>query len=219
MSLSFATGREFRHLAVGVVGLGLLWATPAAQGSILQIQMGGVNLAYDGSTVATENPITLNPVDSLTNATFLLNEVEVGVVTTGVTLDMFVPDVFNIPVGTSTIVNSSPGGTLMLDLGSGDFLSLDLDEASVAYIPLTATVEFVFAGAAAEIVGQQLPFGLTIADPVSISFSTQVTSVTDDGTFITSFKSAGTGEIVGVPEPASLALMMLGSAALLRRKR
>jgi hypothetical protein len=195
----------------------LLGLAQAAHAQLLQIQMGGVDLRYSGNQIRDFDPGNANP-DPLTNATFLLDSTQVGVDTTDVTLDLLVPGVMNIPVGGGT-VNSATNGSLDLDLGSGQFLSLALDSASVTYIPATSTVNYVFIGAAAAITGQNLPFGLTLGDPVSASFSIQTTEpVGSSGGFVTVFTTAGTGEIQGVPEPASLVLLSLGALTLLRRR-
>ncbi|MCY2931393.1 MAG: PEP-CTERM sorting domain-containing protein [Planctomycetota bacterium] len=112
-------------------------------------------------------------------------------------------------------------GSLYLDLGSGEYLSLTLASAVVSYIPLTSTVQFVFAGAASAIAGQQLPYGLSLVDPVSVSFSTQVTpgSVSQSGGYVTAFTSAGTGEIQGIPEPTTMVVLATGGLATLVRRR
>ena len=80
----------------------------------------------------------------------------------------------------------------------------------------------MFAGSVALIDSQDLPFGLEIGAPVTVTLSTQTTSVTTGGGFITSFTASGTGEIRGVivPEPSTLILAAIGLLAhLLRRRR
>ena len=119
---------------------------------------------------------------------------------------------------------SAGGGNLTLDIGAGgDQVVLDLDPVTVSFIDLGAGVStFVFAASTAGINSQQLPGGLEFCDPVTVSFSTQVTSMTDDGTNITSFTSSGTGELTSVvPEPAALSMVLIGMMGLIgiRRKK
>ncbi|MBL7220211.1 MAG: PEP-CTERM sorting domain-containing protein [Phycisphaerae bacterium] len=65
-----------------------------------------------------------------------------------------------------------------------------------------------------------MPYGVTIAEPVSVSFSTQTTEpVSKSGNHITVFRSSGTGEITGLPEPATLSLLALGGLTVLRKRR
>jgi hypothetical protein len=157
--------------------------------------------------------------DTLTNATFLVDNALVGVDVTGVTLDLLLPDVSNIPVGGGQ-VTSAADGTIDLDLGGGEFLSLTLEEATIAYLPLVGTIQFVFAAADGSVDDQNLPYGISMVDPVSISFSTQILgTVSHDGTHLTAFRSSGTGEFTGVPEPATMTLLALGGLTALARRR
>lgn len=196
---------------VAMVGL-----PQAASADVIQIQLGGVDLFYTGGIVRDSG--TSNP-DPLTNATFLVNSAVAGVDDTDVTLDLSIPGVLNLPAAGGS-VNSAIGGDLDLALGGGEHLSLTLQSATVTNVPLTATLNIIFIASATTLDSQQLPFGITIAEPVSISFSTQTTEpISQSGGHVTVFRSAGTGEISGVPEPATMSLLVIGSLTVLRRRR
>lgn len=192
-------------------------AVSSASAEMIQIQLGGVGLSYDGSSIVDTGPADPDP---LTNATFLENDTPVGVVDENVTLNLNIPGVFNIPAGpTGGQVSSLDGGSLDLVVDDSTILSLTLDSVTVNYIPVISTVQFVFAGSSSTIDEQDLPFGLALVNPVSVSFSTQISQITDDGTSVSSFTSAGTGEIQGVPEPATLGILAFGGIMTLWQKR
>ena len=116
-----------KRLALLLIGLaGLVGLTPAASGGIIQIQMGGVNIRYDGTNIVDAG--ATDP-DSLTNATFLVDSVSLGADTTDVTLDLLVPSVSGIPA-TGGQVTSAADGNLDLDLGGGEYLSLTLPRSA-----------------------------------------------------------------------------------------
>lgn len=180
-------------------------------GTMLEIQLGGIDIGYDGTNVFDSDPGSTDP-DPLDTVTFTVGGSVVGsVLTADIALDVFIPDVLDIAATGDTVV-SSPGGIFDLTLPGGDFLALDLDEATVVYVDISGIVQFAFGGSIAGIAGQSLPFGLTIGEPVSVSFSTQINpgSLVTSGGMVDEFTAAGTGEIRGmVPEPSSLALLAM----------
>lgn len=202
----------FRRASLGLLamvasfGLG----SSAVDAATISIQFQGLNIAYSNATsdiVDVGNPEPLNLVE------FYVDDDVVGSFASGVTIDLDIPGLPAIPL-TGGVVNSAAGGSLYLDFGAGDFLDLELASATVAYVSATATVNFTFGGSVASINGQSLPFGLELGDPVSMSFSTQVTSGSLVGAAgnIGSFLASGSGEVSGalVPEPSSLGLLALG---------
>lgn len=200
---------------VTVVAMLATIVASSASAAVIQIQLGGVTLSYDGNSIVDTGPV--NP-DTLTNATFMVSDSWVGMDVTGVTLNLDIPNVSNIPLSGGP-VSSDANGFLDLDLGDGEFLNLTLDSVTVNYIPVLSTVQFIFAGSSSTIDDQNLPYGLSFDNPVSVSFSTQISQIDDDGTYVTEFTSAGTGEIQGVPEPATLGMLAFGGIAALWRKR
>lgn len=213
--------------AACLLGLSVLGAQ-AAQGAIM-IQLAGLDIGYNGSTIVDQSPNGANP-DPLTYANFIDDSTNttIGSVTSNLTLNLSIPGVLNIPVAGGSVF-SSTGGTFDLDFGGGDFLSLSLGSAGITYQKIVAgplQFKFVFAGAVASIVGQHLPFQAVIGDPISVSFSTQINpgSIHDNGSYLTAFTASGTGEVRSdqysyVPEPATIGLLALGGLALIRRRR
>lgn len=206
-------------------------ATSATQGlsaPLLEIQMSGVNIGYDGSSIFDQDPGSSDP-DPLSTVSFLLDGTSTGsVLTSDIFLDLSIPDVLNInPIGGTVL--SGTGGLFDLTMPGGDFVSLILGPASVTYVD-AGFVEFAFVGSVAQLVAQSLPYGLELDDPVSVSFSTQIIPGSlSTSTFVDSFTASGTGEIrsevpsVVVPEPSSLALvsvafMLLAACRRIRRR-
>ena len=200
---------------IGVLAV-LVGMTQVASAGMIQIQLGGVDLFYTGGVVRDSG--TSSP-DPLTNATFLVNGAVAGVDTTDVTLDLRIPGVLNLPANGGS-VTSALSGDLDLAFGGGDYLSLTLQSATVTNIPLTATLNIIFIASVSTLDGQQLPFDITIAEPISVSFSTHTTEpVSQSGNYITVFRSSGTGEISGTPEPATMSLLAIGGMTMLMKRR
>lgn len=212
--------------------MALAIATAPVQAAIqpLLIGLDGVNIRYDGTNLVDADGGGADP-DPLNSASFKDGPEFgnlIGTLSTDVTMDLLVPNVTGIKADGSNEVLSAAGGTLVLRQGVNIFLALELTEAIVDYdvisIPAFSTsVRLTFIGAAAEIDSQALPFGLVLGEPVSVTFSMPtVTSITQTGgpnSELTGFRAAGTGDIQGVPEPASLGLLGMGALAIARRRR
>lgn len=222
------TTRSCAYFAI-VLSMSLTLATLAPAATIT-IQFSGMNLLYDGSSIYDAGSMlggNLNPAeaDPLTAAVFYVDGSPVGELTQlngdSLALDAFIPDVTGIPVGPGVYNQVTPGNPGFFDLLFGspvatEYLQLDLADVLVTYVD-ALTVQFTFGASVASIAGANLPFGLLIGDPVDVSFSALIApgSVTNNGTFITGFTAAGTGEVSGpqVPEPSTGILAALGLVA------
>jgi hypothetical protein len=213
----------------------LLLVTPTYAAS-LEIQLGGVDIVFDGTDIddagspvfGTEDPADADPLDTVT---FKEDGTPVGTLlgpplgTDPISVDIHIPGVPPIPVAGGTVTTSGiPPGTFDLltkAVASAIGLALDLDEVDITYVPISSSMSFVFAGSVAAIDSQDLPFGLEIGSPVTVTLSTQTDSVTTFGGFVESFTASGTGEIRGilVPEPSTLVLAALALLAHGRRRR
>ena len=213
--------------ATAVVASALISAHSLA--ATISINFTGMNLVYDGSAIydagSTVGGIG-NPTDAdpLTSVNFIKDGNLVGTLSSDVSLDVYIPDVTGISSAPNTVFNvTTIGNPGFFDLLIGtsplasQFLLLDLSEVSVSYLDISGLMQFSFGAAVADSFAQNLPFGLEIGDPISVSFSAQVASGsrTTSGGFVTGFSAAGTGEISGpsVPEPATGLLLMLGALA------
>jgi hypothetical protein len=220
---SFAPISQVLALSVAL----LAFAMPSLAATI-NIQFTGMDLVYDGSAIYDAGSTSgglANPADAdpLGSVDFLVDGVEVGSLSNDVSLDVFIPDVTGIPVGANVVDNQiTPGNPGFFDLLIGtsplasEFLLLDLEEVSITYLDVANIVQFTFGAAVTDVFFENLPFNLDIEDPITVSFSAQIVAgtKTDNGTDITGFDAAGTGEITGpgtqIPEPSSCVLAALG---------
>lgn len=185
--------------------------------SVADLVFDGTNIVDAGSPAYGAGDIAdADPIDTMV---FQVDGSTVGIVTSppgDLGVDIYIPSISAIPAtgGTGT---SASGGTFDLLTSAtvpGYGLELTLGPADIIYAPVGGLVNFVFVGAVASVGAQALPFGLEIGDPITVTLSTQASSVTSSGGFLTGFTSWGTGEVVGVliPEPSTL---LLGGLAML----
>lgn len=216
--------------------LGCALVSTQAVAATMQIEITGVNLTYsdpDGGGAGAGSLLDAGaPADSLTAMLVSDDNGPVGAVTSppdSITLDLSVLDIPNIAVpgpNASTSVTAPAGGSLLLSLNSATTLALDLDTVEVVYSRISVgqfDIRVLFAGSVGSIASQDLPFGIEIADPVTVSFNLQGAS-TESGGFLTGFTGAGTGVLTApmavIPEPATVAVLGLaGIAGLLVRRR
>ena len=218
-------------LIMQVLGVSLalliLAATPVLAATI-EIQFTGMDLLYDGSAIYDAGSTSggfADPADAdpLTAVDFSVDGSSVGSLSSDVSLDVFIPDVTGISAAANTVdVQTTPGNPGFFDLLIGtsplasEFLLLDLEEVTITYLDVLGLVQFTFGAAITSTFAENLPFGLDMEDPVTVSFSAQVVpgTLTDNGTDITGFEATGTGEIRGpgtvIPEPATCVLAAFG---------
>ncbi len=208
----------------------------AAQAATIEIQFTGMNLVYDGSAIYDSGSTaggSADPAeaDPLLSVNFLVDGIPAGpALTSNIALDVYIPDVTGLSAATGATTNiTTPGNAGYFDLliGTGptasEYLLVDLAEVSITYIDVANIVQFTFGAAVSDVFSQNLPYGLNIGDPVTVSFSAQLTSGTKTtaGNLVTGFAATGTGEIRGdvIPEPTTCLLAALGLIGLAVRRQ
>jgi hypothetical protein len=212
-----------------VVTVVLATFSASSLAATIQISFTGLDLVYDGSAIydAGSNAGGLaDPADAdpLITVDFTVDGTLVGSLSSDISLDAFIPDITGISAAPNTVdVQTTPGNPGFFDLLIGtsplasEFLLVDLEDVTFTYIDILNMVQFTFGAAISDSIAQNLPFGLVMGDPVTVSFSAQVVPGTkiDNGTDITGFEASGTGEFRGpaIPEPTAALLLVLGTLA------
>lgn len=211
----------------------VLVAAPAAAAAI-SIEFTGMDLVYDGSALYDAGSTaggTADPAegDPLSSVEFSVDGTSVGSITNNVSLDVYIPGITGIPSAPGTVHNlvAPAGGRFDLLVGTSptasEYLLIDMGEVNVTYVDVANTVQFTFGAAISDLFVQNLPFGLIIGDPITVSFSAQVMpgTRTESGGVVTGFRAGGTGQLNGplVPEPATCMLAAFGLVALAVRRK
>ena len=89
-----------KRVLLGISLVVLVGTAPAASAATVQIQLGGVDLSYDGTDIVDSGSTSPDP---LTNATFLSGNTLLGVDDTDVTLDLNIPVLNILATGPSSV--------------------------------------------------------------------------------------------------------------------
>ena len=213
--MALRTIQSISGVAVAI-GLSLTLILPSlALGGTIEIEFTGVDIGYGGTDIVDQDPFSGDP-DHLTSVVITEDGVLAGpILTSSISQDLYIPQVTSISeTGGSTL--SAAGGSLLLQLGSGSHLDLDLGQVDINYVDLNGAVQFVFAATVGGVSAQSLPYGLEVGQQLGVSFQTQVSpaSLTTSGGIVTGFTASGTGDVRGaaVPEPTCLVLWTLAIA-------
>lgn len=210
-----------RWILAAIVGT-FAWAFQATSvnASQISIQFSGLDLTYVGDEFGGDLYDTVSPFGGggdpatatpLVTVSYFLDNVLLGVQITDIWADVAtftgpIPATGGIVTGLGGIFdlltqNSNPGWGVAVNTNVGELI-YDANNNTL----LGSTTGLLFANT--------LPFGLAFdpSQPLTVSFSTQLSNVTSANGFLTGFRARGTGEITGVlvPEPTSIALVGMG---------
>lgn len=203
----------------------LLLCAPVATAARIDIGMADADLTYsdpDGSGAGTGTLSSLGSIDSLQALAFEEDDLPLGVLASpphALSFELNVLGVPNIampPLNDSTFVTAPQGGTFKLTINANTALELSLETVEIIYTRISAgsfQANFLFTGTVGSITGQALPFGIVLAEPVSLSFNVQQDSYSELGGYLKSFAGGGVGAISAqtIPEPSSMLIAGLGS--------
>lgn len=224
MLMSFINNHRFYGIVtLALMAMFTLVASCPVMADTILIEFDGLDVEYAGSEIFDADPGAADP-DPVSDTTIDVGGIEVFSSAAGVTVDLSIPGVLGIDVGAGTdTVLSAGGGTLDMDFGGGEFLSLLLEPVNVIYVD-AGFLQFVIGATIATVDDQMLPAGLAFGDSVTVDFKVDIdpSSLTDDGTSLTGFIALGSGTIEGelgidpmsLPEPATVVLALFGLVAM-----
>lgn len=190
----------------------------------LTLQFTGLSLAYQGdefggliydsvsSAGGGGDPATATPLVTLS---YFVDGNLVGIQTTDIWADVTIST--EAIADTGDMVTNPLGGIfdiLVKNQTPGWGLALDVFSNSWEIVFNNNQLTILGSATAGNIFADDLPFGLAFdpAEPVIVSFSSQMTNVMSSNGYLTNFSAFGTGEINGtlVPEPGSIAMVGMG---------
>jgi len=205
----------------------------ASADAAVRIEFTGMNMVFNGSALhdagsASGGLADVNDADPLVTVDCFVDNVPVGSLYSDIFLDFYIAGINPFPsapnsVSVQSVTPQASYFDLLIGNPASQGLLVDIQSVTVTYADIAGIVQFTFAGAVGAVYAQDLPFGLQVADPVTISLSSQVTpgSLNIDGDYVYGFTAFGTGEYdaAAVPAPGSMALMGLGGLVAIRRRR